>query len=75
MKKLNQFLYIFTKKNKIQSLICLVLILFGVLFEMLGIGLIIPILSTLTNESQGNYLNLEKIFSFLKIDEIKEKKK
>ena len=63
MKKLNQFLYIFTKKNKIQSLICLVLILFGVLFEMLGIGLIIPIYP-LTNESQGNYLNLEKIFSF-----------
>ena len=73
MKILSQFLYVFTKKNKLQSLICLVLILMGVFFEMLGVGLIIPILSTLTSESQNSFFDFEKIFHFL-ILQIPDKK-
>ena len=74
MKILSQFLYVFTKKNKLQSLICLVLILMGVFFEMLGVGLIIPILSTLTSESQNSFFDFEKIFHFLHFEQIPDKK-
>ena len=74
MKILSQFLYVFTKKNKLQSLICLVLILLGVFFEMLGVGLIIPILSTLTSESQNSFFDFEKIFHFLHFEQIPDKK-
>ena len=74
MKILSQFLYVFTKKNKLQSLICLVLILLGVFFEMLGVGLIIPILSTLTSESQNSFFDFEKIFHFLHVEQIPDKK-
>tara|TARA_B100001059_G_scaffold236757_1_gene289824 strand:+ start:229 stop:1971 length:1743 start_codon:yes stop_codon:yes gene_type:complete len=74
MKTLNQVLYIFTKKNKVHSLVCVVLILLGVLLEMLGIGLIIPILSTLTSENQNSFFDFKKVFYLLNFEKVPDKK-
>ena len=74
MKTLSQVLYIFTKENKIHSLVCVVLILFGVLLEMLGVGLIIPILSTLTSESQNSFFDFKKVFYLLNFETVPDKK-
>lgn len=74
MKTLNQVLYIFTKKNKVHSLVCVVLILLGVLLEMLGVGLIIPILSTLTSENQNSFFDFKKVFYLLNFEKVPDKK-
>ena len=74
MEIINQFLFIFTKKNKINSLVCVILILLGVLLEMLGVGLIIPILSTLTNEGQNSFFDFKKVFHLLNFEKIPDKK-
>ena len=44
-----------------------------VFFEMLGVGLIIPILSTLTSESQNSF-DFEKIFISYILEQIPDKK-
>ena len=51
------------------------LILLGVFFEMLGVGLIIPILSALTSESQNSFFDFEKMFHFLNFEKVPDKKK
>ena len=68
MKTLKQFLFILSRKNKIDAIFLFFFILLGVFFEMIGIGLIIPILTTLSdlgNSGQNNLLNLSSIFNYI----------
>ena len=53
MKTLKQFLFILTKKNKLDALFLFLFILLSIFLEMIGIGLIIPILTTLSESSGG----------------------
>lgn len=58
MKTLKQFLFILTKKNKLDAFLLFLFILLSVFLEMIGIGLIIPILTTLSDSSGGTQNNL-----------------
>ncbi len=57
METLKKFSTILTNKNKIQSVYLLIFILIGVFFEMLSLGLILPILTTLSNENNIQLIN------------------
>tara|TARA_B100001057_G_scaffold441050_1_gene475373 strand:+ start:580 stop:2310 length:1731 start_codon:yes stop_codon:yes gene_type:complete len=74
MKTLKKFFSILSKKNKTESLILLVLILLGVFFEMLSIGLLLPILTTLTNSENTQFMNFNFIFEIFNFQEKYEKK-
>ena len=68
MKTLKKFFNILSKKNKIKSFYLLLLVLIGVIFEMLSIGLLLPVLTSLTSENQNNlitFFNDLKFLSFL----------
>ena len=63
MKTLKKFFNILSKKNKIKSFYLLLLVLIGVIFEMLSIGLLLPLLTAMSNESQNQYINLDLIYN------------
>ena len=68
MKTLKQFLFILSRKNKIDSIFLFFFILLSVFFEMIGIGLIIPLLTTLSDVGDGgqnNLFNLSSVFNFV----------
>ena len=75
MKTFKKFLSILTKKNKRETAFLLILILFGVFFEMMSISLIIPILTTLSNDSGTNFFNFNFIFEIFNFQYPLEKKK
>ena len=53
MQTLKKLFEILSKKSKVKAFYLLILVLIGVIFEMLSIGLLIPILTSLSNESQN----------------------
>ena len=67
MKTLKKFFNILSKKNKIKSFYLLLLVLIGVIFEMLSIGLLLPLLTAMSNEGQNQYINLDLIYNKLNI--------
>jgi len=67
MKTLKKFFNILSKKNKIKSFYLLLLVLIGVIFEMLSIGLLLPLLTAMSNEGQNQYINLDLIYNKLDI--------
>ena len=73
MKTFKQFIYIFSKKNKVQSFICFILILFGALFEMLGVGLLLPILTTLSEDYQNSIFDIKIILNLFNLKEIPDR--
>jgi len=65
---INKFFQILLKKEKSKTFYLLILVLIGVLFEMLSIGLLLPVLTSLTSENQNNlitFFNDLKFLSFL----------
>ena len=68
MLTINKFFQILLKKEKSKTFYLLILVLIGVLFEMLSIGLLLPVLTSLTSENQNNlitFFNDLKFLSFL----------
>ncbi len=74
METLKKFISILTRKNKTQSLLLFILILLGVFFEMVSIGLLLPILTTLSNEGGGKFTDFNFIFEILNINQSLDKK-
>ncbi len=78
MKTLKQFLFILSKKNKLDAFFLFLFILLSVFLEMIGIGLIIPILTTLSDSSggaQNNLFDFNSIFNFLGYEQLFSKEK
>ena len=78
MKTLKQFLFILTKKNKLDALFLFLFILLSVFLEMIGIGLIIPILTTLSESSGGvknNLFDFKSIFNLFGYEQSFSKEK
>ena len=78
MKTLKQFLFILSKKNKLDAFFLFLFILLSVFLEMIGIGLIIPILTTLSDSSggaQNNLFEFNYIFNFLGYEQLFSKEK
>jgi ATP-binding cassette, subfamily B, bacterial PglK len=70
MKTLKIFFGILSKKSKIKSFYLLLLVLVGVIFEMLSIGLLLPLLTALSNETQNQYINFNLIYNKFGIENI-----
>ena len=78
MKTLKQFLFILTKKNKLDALFLFLFLLLSVFLEMIGIGLIIPILTTLSESSGGiknNLFDFKSIFNLFGYEQSFSKEK
>jgi len=70
IKNVKTFFLLLNRKEKISFLLILFFSAVGAALEMLGIGLIIPIISSLNNQlMNGSYINNEilSIFSFFSI--------
>ena len=61
---LKKFKLIFSKSQIKKTILLLIVVLIGVLLEMLGIGLIIPILSILSDQGTNKFFDYEKFSSF-----------
>lgn len=73
MQTLKKLFEILSKKSKVKAFYLLILVLIGVIFEMLSIGLLIPILTSLSNESQNQFLNLSLIYEKFNIENTLDK--
>ena len=72
---LRKFKMIFDNIQIKKSFLLLFVIFIGVLLEMLGIGLIIPILSLLAGQEENSFFDFEKFtsfFSFLNISSYRD---
>ncbi len=66
MKNIDKILYILSKSQKIKSLHLLILILLGMFFETLGVGMMVPVVTLIIDPSIiKNYLTNTLIFDFL----------
>ena len=65
---------ILSQKEKIKSFLLLIFVLIGVVFEMLSIGLIIPILASLTSDDPNSFLNMQKFFDLIPFVDFVSKK-
>ena len=65
--------YVLNKKQKTDLIFIFFLILIGVFFEILGIGMIIPVMNVIVeNDIQGKYPSLIYLWEFLGFPEKKE---
>ena len=63
MSTLNKLLYLITSKQKKDLIILIILMIIGLLFEMIGVGIIIPVLGIIMNsEVINNYPFLKPYF-------------
>ena len=59
----NKFLLLLNKKQRIKTLILIVLLFFGMILEVLGIGLLLPFLEVISDQDIVNkYAFLENLF-------------
>ena len=66
MKSIKQFLYILPHKFKRRLFILLILLLFGMLFEMMSLGMIIPALKVMTEKDIiSKYPSLQLLFNII----------
>lgn len=69
LKNFRSALFILTRKERITTIYLFFLMLIGMIFELLGVGVIIPAITFLTegvsNNSSNNYLGLDSISSSL----------
>ncbi len=70
MNTLKNFFGILSKRSKIKSFYLLLLVLVGVIFEMLSIGLLLPLLTALSNETQNQYINFNLIYNKFGLENI-----
>ena len=61
---LKKFKFIFNRSQINKIILLLFVVLIGVLLEMLGIGLIIPILTLLSEQATNKFFDYEKFISF-----------
>ena len=65
---------ILSQKEKIKSFLLLIFVLIGVVFEMLSIGLLIPILASLASDDPSSFLNIQKFFDLIPFVDFASKK-
>lgn len=69
----NKFLLLLNKKQRIKTLILIVLLFFGMILEVLGIGLLLPFLEVISDQDIVNkYAFLENLFSLIAIESYHE---
>ena len=69
----NKLLLLLNKKQRIKTLVLIVLLFFGMILEVLGIGLLLPFLEIISDQDiVTKYLFLENLFSLIAIESYRE---